>query len=358
MRILHCYCLNYNWGDYALGIGTKRLLREYLPVDFIAETNLQGTVFDEYYIDEVVNKKYDLLVIGGGGIIHGAHWPNGWFWLIREELIERIHIPFLVYGAGYNYFADEEGIPARGVSHLRKTIAASAFFSVRNDRSRERLFLKTGLNVPEVPDPGFFVTGMEQSSVTRLPPYVILQVANDKSLHRFSNEYEKAKFISQIRRIAETLSKEHQVIIAPHVFEDVSLSRDIAAGLKNVSVWDFSSFAFDRCGEMLHYYRDADLVLAMRGHAQIVPIGFKTPVISISNHPKHEGLMNELGLQNYNVRLGSPDFEPRVLELCQEILANPTSYHLQLDEISSRLRRQTDSGFQEIKRKLGITQDS
>ena len=92
MRILHTYCLNHNIGDYALGIGLKNLLREYIKVDFIGDTNIQGRVFDEYYIKEVVNKKYDLLVIGGGGIIHGAHWPNGWFWLIDIELIKEIEI--------------------------------------------------------------------------------------------------------------------------------------------------------------------------------------------------------------------------------------------------------------------------
>ena len=69
MKILHSYCLNYNLGDYFLGIGLKNLLRKYLDISFIGNTNIQGREFNSYYIKEVVNKRYDLLVIGGGGII-------------------------------------------------------------------------------------------------------------------------------------------------------------------------------------------------------------------------------------------------------------------------------------------------
>src|SRR5690606_24216224 len=128
MKVLHSYCLNYNIGDYALGIGVKNLLREYLDISMIGNTNLQGQKFDEYYIKEVVNKRYDLLVIGGGGIIHGAHWPNGWFWLINKELIQEIKIPFIVYGVGYNYWEEEGGIPQRGIDHLKETIKYASYF--------------------------------------------------------------------------------------------------------------------------------------------------------------------------------------------------------------------------------------
>jgi hypothetical protein len=91
MRVMHTYCLNYNFGDYALGFGVKNMLRNIFNVSYIAETNLQGQIFDDYFIN-IVNENYDLLVIGGGGIIHGAHWPQGWFWLIEQKNIKKIKI--------------------------------------------------------------------------------------------------------------------------------------------------------------------------------------------------------------------------------------------------------------------------
>jgi len=201
MKILHTYCLNHNLGDYYLGIGVKNLLRRYLPVDLIAETNLQGTVFNEYYIDNVVNKKYDLLVIGGGGIIHGAHWPNGWFWLIRQDLIPRIRTPFIVYGAGYNYFSHEGGIPEVGKSHLYETMRRALYFSVRNDGSLGRLKEQMGIDVPVVPDPGFHINLGRCYSCPETDPFVIVQLANDKPEYRFQDSLGKTALISRKNRL-------------------------------------------------------------------------------------------------------------------------------------------------------------
>ena len=314
MRVLHSYCLNYNIGDYALGIGVKNVLRRFLDVELIGNTNLQGRVFDEYYIDQVVNKRYDLLVLGGGGVIHGAHWPNGWFWLIDRELIERIRIPFVVYGVGYNYFKGEAGIPERGVVHLRETVARAAYFSVRNDGSRERLLEQTGIDAPEIPDPGFHVGLSGRYDRACDDPYVIVQVADDKPDHRFGGPEGREAFVRNMRTVVRDLAGRYRVILAPHVLDDVALSRAIAAGIDGAEVWDFGYFAFDHSAEALAYYRHAHLVLSMRGHGQIVPIGFGTPVISLENHAKNVGLMRKLGLEAYNVDVRSAGFVPELLD--------------------------------------------
>lgn len=352
MRIMHTYCLNHNIGDYALGIGVKNLLRQYLPVTLIAETNLQGTVFNEYFINEVINKKYDLLVVGGGGIIHGKHWPNGWFWLIKEELIKTIKIPFIVYGVGYNYFKDEGGIPEIGKSHLKETMKRAAYFSVRNDESQSRFAEQMEVMVPEIPDPGFHINLNKVYARPVEAPYVLIQLANDKPEHRFGSLEARAVFVNELRMIVSDLAKRYQVIFSPHVLDDVSLSEEVASGIENVSVWNFAEFAFDNCAPAVGYYQHAEFVLAMRGHGQIVPIAFDTPVISLENHPKHGGLMRKLGLGNYNVVVGSENFGNQLKSLVEELEQNRAAYLEKTKAINLELGLRSKAAFDDIRARL------
>lgn len=345
MNILHTYCLNYNLGDHALGIGVKRVLRSLLDVTSIGETNLQGTVFDDYFI-EIVNKKYDLLVIGGGGIIHGAHWPNGWFWLIEKDKIKQIEIPFIVFGAGYNYFKGEGEIPQKGKDHLLETKKYSAFFSVRNDESFERLKEQTGIDAVEIADPGFFVKDPKLHLKRPVDsPFIVIQVAYDRPLQRFGSEEKVELFIRNMREIAGRLSKDYTVIIAPHVVADLMLSQKIADGLENTFVWDFPSYAFDKAEQIFQFYANAEFVLAMRGHGQILPIGMGTPVISLENHRKNIGLMKKLGLEKWNSDIQDEHFIEKTWSLIGDLRGN-------LPSISAYCYKKTDELYKDTSTKL------
>jgi len=349
MRVLHSYCLNYNIGDYALGIGVKNLLRKYLDIELIGNTNLQGRRFDEYYINEVVNKRYDLLVIGGGGIIHGAHWPNGWFWLIDKELIKTIKIPFIVYGVGYNYWKEEGGIPERGITHLQETIKYAKYFSVRNDGSAKRLLEQTGIEAPVIPDPGFHVDIDSEYKRFEEKPYVLIQLANDKPDRRFGSKEKIQSFVNDMREITRDLAKKYKVIFAPHVLDDVSISKEIAEGIDNAEVWNFGRFAFDHSDEAVGYYKYAEFVIAMRGHGQIVPICFNTPVIALENHPKHRGLMEEFGLLEYNVAVNDTDFKVNLNNAVKKIEAQNSELVAYYRNINLSLKKNSEEAFEAIK---------
>ena len=357
MKILHTYCLNHNLGDYALGIGVKNILRRFLPVELIAETNLQGQVFNEYYIENVVNLKYDLLVIGGGGIIHGAHWPNGWFWLIEKELISKIKIPFIVYGVGYNYFEGEDGIPARGISHLKETLLRASYFSVRNDESLERFSGVFGESVFEVPDPGFHVNLNRKFLCSEKDKFVLVQLANDNPEFRFNKDGSRNKFVTDMRGVVADLAKRYKVIFAPHVFEDIELCELVSIDIENTEVWDFSKYAFDRVSDCLGYYELAEFVLAMRGHGQIIPIAFNTPVIALENHPKHRGLMRKLGIDDYCVSVDNPNFLDLTLSKVKLLEMTRDSYVRKLKGINRQLEGETNDAFVTVRKSLNLSSE-
>jgi polysaccharide pyruvyl transferase WcaK-like protein len=346
---MHTYCLNYNLGDYALGFGVRNMLRKVFEVSYVAETNLQGQIFDDYFID-IINKKYDLLVIGGGGIIHGAHWPQGWFWLIEQENIKKIKIPFIVYGAGYNYFKDEEGIPERGISHLKETSRRAALFSVRNDGSHARLLEQTGINAEVIADPGFWFS-MEYTGrdIVQEDKYIVVQLADDKPIHRFGSVENRDDFIVKLRNVLEKLSKDYTIIFAPHVYNDIVLSEEVAEGIDNSQIINFSQYAFDHTYDAIGVYRNAEFVLGMRGHGQIVPLGFNIPVISLENHDKHRGLMEEFGLGKYNVNVLDKNFNDKLESLIDDIITNKSTLNSFIFDKNSKLLEDSKNTLLKIK---------
>ncbi len=348
MRVLHTYCMNYNLGDYALGIGLKNLLRKYLDISLIGETNLQGRDFNRYYIKEVVNNKYDLLVIGGGGIIHGAHWPQGWFWLIEQELIRELEIPFIVYGVGYNYWPGEKRIPRRGIRHLQETFRVAKYFSVRNDGSASRIKSDVDLDLPEVPDPGFHVNLCDVPPLDCNAAFVIIQLAGDKPEYRYGNDEHRDYFVLQMRAVVRSLSREYLVIFAPHVLEDVPLSEAIKDGIENTEIWDFGCFAFDQTQEIFPYYKYAEFVISMRGHGQIVPIAFNTPVISLVNHPKHQGLMKNLGLEDYCISTDHESLSEEILDRVRLLKRHREDLDKMLCRVNERMSMQSCQAFVEL----------
>ena len=351
MRVLHSYCLNYNIGDYALGIGVKNLLRNFLPIDFIGETNLQGRYFNEYYISQVVNKKYDLLVVGGGGIIHGSHWPNDWFWLIDKDLIQSIKIPFIIYGVGDNYFQDER-IPDRAIDHIKETFRHALSFSVRNDGSLERVINDIGIHPEEVPDPGFYVGLNTEYSRPINDKYVIIQVANDKAGHRFGSDLNRKQFVLAMKKIARYLSSSYKVLFAPHVYDDVALSKEIMGGIENCYMWDFGYLAFDHSDKAVGYYKYAEFVLSMRGHGQILPISFGVPTIALCNHPKHKGLMEKLSLSDWVVTIDDPRFGELVIEKIEALKKENSSFQERLHLLNAKMLDNTTRFFDELNLKL------
>lgn len=120
--------------------------------------------------------------------------------------------------------------------------------------------------------------------------------------------------------VLKKYNDERHVLFIPHVADDISISEEISANVSNSSVLNFSRYAFDRTYAAMNLYKDADFVLAMRGHGQIIPLSFNTPVISLENHHKHRELMEHYGLGEFNVDVTDSNLAENLITKIEDLL--------------------------------------
>ncbi|GAM08928.1 polysaccharide pyruvyl transferase [Geobacter sp. OR-1] len=321
MNVWHVYARYYNFGDYALGVGVRNLFLKYYNSEILFKLkDVHSLVFDENTVDQL-NSSADMLLVGGGGLIHGFAGDK-WMLKIPDRLIPKIRVPLIIYGVGYNQFRGEGDIHPRIVENIRRLQEHCLSFSVRNDGSREEL-LKLGVDLPEVPDPGFFVDG----DYARPPiegDFVIIQLANDMKHARGFDDESLLSHLSDICRYL--LGKGYKIVLCPHVRTDDILGRQLIANMGNpegLTSWEWFDIIRDECTlKGLSYYKHAKMVIGMRGHAQICPAGMLTPVITLGNHRKHLDLIKKQNLPDHYVEVGDPQLSDKVIMMFNDILAN------------------------------------
>ena len=160
--IWHLGAWSRNYGDFALLNGLQSVLAEdtAVPLRF-QPVHCQKTWLHPDLIERL-NQEADMLLVGGGGLIFNRPEDDshsGWQFNIRSQDIAKIRVPLVVYAIGYNrFFYDSNGFKAQLDESLSLVQQKSAFFSVRNQGTRDEL-LGRGLDparIEVIADPGMY----------------------------------------------------------------------------------------------------------------------------------------------------------------------------------------------------------
>jgi polysaccharide pyruvyl transferase WcaK-like protein len=397
--IVHIATHTTNIGDGALIRG----IQSTLPADIESEIkfidhcltdflHFDKLSFDQQYV-EWLNDNADLLMIGGGGFIMGQKKDTSGIALPFEiSLLQKLKIPIVVYAIGYNLFYGETLRNARALSALIAQIQdLGGLFSVRNDGSKERLEKDLGSaamnSVREVPDPGLFVPiePMHQPQIRSGRRNIVLQLAGDRLASRFmkdSNGRSGGMFGALKKRqqqpepegvdaVWEAIAKAcnricstHDVnfILAPHIHSDLGIAQDfILASRKIPPPRYFSGFRLEVSGVLrgtrsasgyFDLYRQADLVVGMRGHAMIVSVGVGTPCVGIVSHPKVEGFLQECGLEKWSANIMDANLEDSLFEKVSMLLDDSSEWRALRATAVERMGQERKQFHREIKRLL------
>ncbi len=175
---------------------------------------------------------------------------------------------------------------------------------------------------------------IESMSIDRSVPLVGITVRDWFSL-KDQDYYE-----SEIAKFIEKISKTHNILLLPQVTDterkddDRFPSKRIAEKLKNNKRLFFieDEFSYD---EMKGLYDNLDYLVGTRMHSNIFALTSGIPCIAIAYEYKTQGIMDELGLGEWVVDIGSLSHE-KLLSLFQSLINKRSAY---LEILESKLEK-------------------
>lgn len=323
MKILHIASFTGNIGDNISHLGLEIILE-----NFFAEFQLKRleirkfyknyTGKDKHYFDfQFLNemKDFDLCIIGGGGFLD--YWvegsESGTTIDMSVDLVSRISTPTLICSVGC--------IPHRPVpdGNLAKFTAfldackCNPFVQIilRNDGSFlniNKLFGNSYVGlISEGIDNAFFIKGNYHCDFPVASPYIAINLSNDQLLmdSKVRGTIDQSIYYKQL---AETIAficdyKNINVIFIPHIHSDLlSISR-LLSELDDYVIRERISVA--PCVQFKNgakynseIYKNAELTIAIRFHANIIPLALGSNAIGIVALDRVKHMYDSLGLQD------------------------------------------------------------
>lgn len=304
MRIAHVtYYLATNSGDTVLSQCVRRTVMSAEKVKDWDLIPVRGAVTEETL--RRIND-CDMLMIGGGGLFlpdTNANTVSGWQWAVSNGQLEQIRVPVCVYSVGYNYFPGQEPA-ALFKTALTALLKKSSFFGLRNTGSVEAV---RALVPDELADKVVFqpcTTTLIQKLRPELPARektgkVAVNMAFDRADRRYGTKKEEIlrKTALAVRAIQD---RGYEIVCVCHVDDDAAFFPYLkAAGVR------FKTEDLSRCypDHVYAFYNDMDVVLGMRGHAQMIPFGLNCGILSLGTHDKMKWFLDDIGAPDWYVDL-------------------------------------------------------
>lgn len=298
----------------------------YYASNNVGDTVLSDTVrtgfehfFDEtlswclYDVSDRVSKKEiekfnasSAIVIGGGGLFlpdTNRNSLSGWQWSYSPEQLEAITKPIVLFSVGYNYFRNQE-VDNRFVSSLTDLVRKSSFVGLRNHGSIRTV---QSLLSPEIAQKVVFqpcLTTLISKIGYVLPEKqknnnIAINIAYDRIEARLG--VHKKEILSSVAEAAKELERKgYNIFYIAHISKDlefVNFLHEMNVKAKVVCASSWSS------QKLINFYRNMDFVIGMRGHAQMIPFGVDTQILTLGSHDKMKWFLEDINAEDWYIEL-------------------------------------------------------
>lgn len=312
-RICHISAMSdSNMGDLFLPVILKNLFNN----------ELQVKEWNNSSVYKVVNSRAvrsynntDLIVIGGGGLFLKDTNPNnlsGWQWSCGIKALEQIKTPIVAFAIGYNRFRGQDDFEPIFTEHINAFVEKAAFVGLRNHGSIESL--KRYLRTEELKNKLVFQPCMTTLTSILYPSlcdfskkenFIAINCAFDRQNLRKSDD----DILRKIAKVCLALSKNTRIKIYAHMESDLN----IVPYLEKCSV-PYEIVRLKNIEQIVLEYARPKLVIGMRGHAQMIPFGCNTPILSIVSHDKMQWFLDDIHHSEWGVDVLDDEFETKLYD--------------------------------------------
>ncbi|MFD7022204.1 polysaccharide pyruvyl transferase family protein [Promicromonospora sukumoe] len=329
-----------NFGDVVLPVAVRAAV-ETATTPITWRPYHAHQVVDDLTVDEFNAQR--AVVVGGGGLFLPDTSPNGnsgWQWNVDNDHVGRITTPLALFAVGYNLFPGQSFKGTLFQDSLVRVAEQAQFLGLRNhgsiDQVRSALPDSLQDKVRYVPCPTTILGRIRPLVEARAANSgrVLLNAAFDRRSRRFGEGY--GEFLEQIVHLIDGVrASGAEIAYAAHLTSDERLVNDLRKNYdRELDVERLYERPLD---ESLAVYRDASLVIGMRGHATMVPFGLGTPVLSIVSHPKMRYFLDDIGRPEWGVEAAAPDLGAQLLERTLDVVAREDEVRREVHGLQEQL---------------------
>ena len=107
--------------------------------------------------------------------------------------------------------------------------------------------------------------------------------------------------------------------------------------------------------KVYEFYRSMELTIGMRGHAQMIPFGLNSKILSIGTHDKLRYFLEDINALEWYIDVKDDDFQAeKVISTARKILDNSLLIEEKISHEQKRLFEITMDNFKRIKALRGI----
>jgi len=372
IRVLHLASFVGNIGDLANHAGSRRLMAAHLPFDLefteleIREFYWKRRSFDDEFVDYA--NSFDFLIVGGGNYFElwVDHSQTGTSIDISPKRLRRLKVPTAFYALGVD---TGQGYTDQSAKRFRAFMGnvlerSDMFVCVRNDGSRQALQEVLGSSLAAqiltMPDGGFYAGPLPALLSATRSDCIGINIAGDMLEKRFDRGLSVDGFLDEMAAAFCALMDARpalRLVLMPHIWRDLALIAQLLPKIEDsylrrrVAIGALESTARG-LANFLASYQEFDLVLGMRFHANVCPIGMGVPARGLLNYPQVQRLYEELEMVDRLVDVREAGFSNHLVEAVSADLIDLEAHQVMCLQKSKSLRDQAEITARDLSRWL------